>query len=117
MADFSLKAAWVPSGSRRVPPPRMSGYSSKCNSSTRSCSINVWTSWWLPTVTIVLPGAAFSNDIAWLIGAAFAPLVALGLCANFGLAYVGAYLLSGALATLAALGVNRWLRLKRETAK
>lgn len=62
-------------------------------------------------------GAAFSNDIAWLIGAAFAPLVALGLCANFGLAYVGAYLLSGALATLAALGVNRWLRLKREAAK
>ena len=62
-------------------------------------------------------GAAFSNDIAWLIGAAFAPLVALGLCANFGLAYVGAYLLSGALATLAALGFNRWLRLKREAAK
>ncbi len=62
-------------------------------------------------------GAAFSNDIAWLIGAAFAPLVALGLCAHFGLAYVGAYLLSGALATLAALGVNRWLRLKREAAK
>ena len=62
-------------------------------------------------------GAAFSNDIAWLIGAAFAPLVALGLCAKFGLAYVGAYLLSGALATLAALGVNRWLRLRREAAK
>lgn len=62
-------------------------------------------------------GAALSNDIAWLIGAAFAPLVALGLCAKFGLAYVGAYLLSGALATLAALGVNRWLRLKREAAR
>ncbi|MBS0225638.1 MAG: MFS transporter [Proteobacteria bacterium] len=62
-------------------------------------------------------GAALSNDIAWLIGAAFAPLVALGLCAKFGLAYVGAYLLSGALATLAALGVNRWLRLKRDAAR
>ncbi len=62
-------------------------------------------------------GAAFSNDIAWLIGAAFAPLVALGLCARFGLAYIGLYLLSGALATLAALGVNRWLRLKREAAR
>ncbi len=62
-------------------------------------------------------GAAFSSDIAWLIGAAFAPLVALGLCAKFGLASVGVYLLSGALATLAALGANRWLRQKREAAR
>jgi MFS family permease len=52
-------------------------------------------------------GAALSADLAWLIGAAFAPLVALGLSANFGLGYVSVYLLSGALCTLAALGINR----------
>jgi len=52
-------------------------------------------------------GAALTSDVAWLIGAAFAPLVALGLCAHFGLAFVGVYLLSGALATLVALGLNR----------
>ncbi|HEY4065739.1 MAG TPA: MFS transporter [Burkholderiaceae bacterium] len=51
-------------------------------------------------------GAALRSDLAWLIGAAFAPLVALGLSAHFGLAYVSVYLLSGAVATLAALSVN-----------
>jgi hypothetical protein len=56
-------------------------------------------------------GAALTSDLAWLIGAAFAPLVALSLCANFGLAYLGAYLLSGALGTLIALAVHmRWKR-------
>jgi len=55
-------------------------------------------------------GAALTSDFAWLIGAAFAPLVALGLCAHFGLAYMGAYLLSGALSTLLALLVHRWLK-------
>jgi MFS family permease len=53
-------------------------------------------------------GAALTSDLAWLIGAAFAPLVALGLCAHFGLAWLGAYLLSGAIGTLLALSVNRW---------
>ncbi len=57
-------------------------------------------------------GAALTSDLAWLIGAAFAPLVALGLCAKFGLAFLGAYLLSGAICTLAALGVNRMLKLR-----
>jgi MFS family permease len=52
-------------------------------------------------------GAALTADLAWLIGAAFAPLVALGLSAHFGLAYVSVYLLSGAACTLAALGINR----------
>lgn len=52
-------------------------------------------------------GAALSTDMAWLIGAAFAPLVALGVSARFGLVALGAYLLSGALCTLAALGINR----------
>ncbi len=57
-------------------------------------------------------GAALTSDLAWLVGAAFAPLVALGLSANFGVAYLGAYLLSGALCTLAALGLNRALKLR-----
>jgi MFS family permease len=48
-------------------------------------------------------GAALSADLAWLIGAAFAPLVALGLSAEFGLVAVSLYLLSGAVCTLVAL--------------
>jgi len=68
------------------------------------------------TVTANLPlkfrytGAALTADLAWLIGAAFAPLVVLGLSSQFGLAYVSVYLLSGAACTLAALGANRALR-------
>ncbi|MEH3086726.1 MAG: MFS transporter [Xylophilus ampelinus] len=54
-------------------------------------------------------GAALTSDFAWLVGAAFAPLVALGLSAHFGLGYVSLYLLSGAVCTLAALRVNRAL--------
>ncbi len=57
-------------------------------------------------------GAALTSDLAWLIGAAFAPLVALGLCAKFGLAFVGVYLLSGAICTLGALAMNRYLHLQ-----
>jgi MFS family permease len=52
-------------------------------------------------------GAALTSDLAWLIGAAFAPLVALGLSAHFGLAYVSVYLLSGAACTLAAIAFSR----------
>lgn len=52
-------------------------------------------------------GAALTADLAWLIGAAFAPLVALSVSSDFGLAWVGVYLLSGALCTLVALKVNR----------
>jgi MFS family permease len=54
-------------------------------------------------------GAALTTDFAWLFGAAFAPLVALGLSANFGLVYVSAYLLSGAACTIVALRINRAL--------
>src|SRR2546429_6417004 len=54
-------------------------------------------------------GAALTSDVAWLIGAGFAPLVALVLSAYFGLGYVSLYLLSGAAGTLAALWVNRRL--------
>ena len=54
-------------------------------------------------------GAALTTDLSWLIGAAFAPLVALGLSARFGLVAVSLYLLSGAACTLAALWVDRQL--------
>lgn len=52
-------------------------------------------------------GAALTADLAWLIGAAFAPLVALGLSARFGLGAVTLYLLSGVACTLLALRANR----------
>ncbi|EGD57187.1 major facilitator superfamily sugar transporter permease [Novosphingobium nitrogenifigens DSM 19370] len=54
-------------------------------------------------------GAALTNDLAWLVGAGFAPLVALWVSAHYGLLASGAYLLSGALATLLALWLNREL--------
>jgi MFS family permease len=57
-------------------------------------------------------GAALTSDLAWLVGAAFAPLVALGLSANFGLGYVSLYLLSGAVGSLAALSLNRKLEIR-----
>ncbi len=54
-------------------------------------------------------GAALTSDLAWLVGAGFAPLVALLLASKFGLVAAGAYLLSGALGTLIALGINKEL--------
>lgn len=48
-------------------------------------------------------GAALTADLSWLIGAAFAPLVALGLGTKFGLGAVSIYLLSGSAATWLAL--------------
>ncbi|GGA11535.1 MFS transporter [Dyella caseinilytica] len=57
-------------------------------------------------------GAALTSDFAWLIGAGFAPLVALGLSARFGLVAVSVYLLSGVACTLLALRVNRALAAK-----
>ncbi|MFZ1181562.1 MAG: MFS transporter [Herbaspirillum sp.] len=55
-------------------------------------------------------GAALTSDLAWLIGAGFAPLVALGVSTQFGLAYVGIYLLSGAVCSLVALGASHALK-------
>ena len=52
-------------------------------------------------------GAATTANLSWLIGAGFAPLVALFLATRFGLWSVGAYLLSGAICTLAALAINK----------
>ncbi|GJE29273.1 MFS transporter [Methylobacterium organophilum] len=54
-------------------------------------------------------GSALTSDLAWLFGAGFAPLVALTLSSRYGLAWVGVYLLSGGVATLLALGINRSL--------
>ncbi|MCD2323026.1 MFS transporter [Sphingomonas sp. IC-56] len=54
-------------------------------------------------------GAGTTATASWFIGAGFAPLAALFLASNFGLLSVGVYLLSGAICTLAALGLNREL--------
>jgi MFS family permease len=51
-------------------------------------------------------GAALTNDLAWLLGAGFAPLIVLFLSARYGLPCVGLYLLSGAVTTLLALSVS-----------
>jgi len=59
-------------------------------------------------------GAVITNDLAWLFGAAFAPLVALFIAGRFGVGYVGLYLLSGAIGTLLALGINRNLEMMRD---
>lgn len=52
-------------------------------------------------------GAALSADLAWLTGAAFAPLIALAMSARFGLVAVSFYLLSGAACTLLVLRYQR----------
>ncbi len=46
---------------------------------------------------------SLTGDIGWLFGAAFAPLVSLGLTLWFGIEFAGYYLLSGAVASLLAL--------------
>lgn len=50
--------------------------------------------------------SAITSDLAWLFGAGFAPFAALWLASRFGLLSSGAYLLSGAVCTLIALGVS-----------
>ena len=54
-------------------------------------------------------GSALTSDLAWLVGAGFAPLVALALSVTFGLAASGVYLLSGAVVTGLALFINKEL--------
>ncbi|MFD2237523.1 MFS transporter [Aureimonas populi] len=56
-------------------------------------------------------GSALTSDLSWLIGAGFAPLVALFFTSTFGVASIGVYLFSGAVCTLLALSWNRRLRL------
>lgn len=48
-------------------------------------------------------GTALATNLSWIIGAAFAPLVGLGLTALFGLWAASLYLLSGAVVSFAAL--------------
>ncbi|MBX2830034.1 MAG: MFS transporter [Rhodospirillales bacterium] len=52
-------------------------------------------------------GSALTSDLAWLLGAGFAPLIALYLCDKFGLPGVGVYLMSGAVVTLLVLQFNK----------
>lgn len=52
-------------------------------------------------------GALITSDLGWLLGAGFAPLVALSLSVYLGVGYVGLYLLSGAAGTLGALWITR----------
>ncbi|SEM70467.1 Predicted arabinose efflux permease, MFS family [Sphingomonas gellani] len=61
-------------------------------------------------------GAAITSNLAWLIGAGFAPLVALTLSSRLGAWAIGLYLMSGAACTIAALLINRqWGRKTRDT--
>ncbi|RTL51682.1 MAG: MFS transporter [Bradyrhizobiaceae bacterium] len=53
--------------------------------------------------------SALTSDFAWLFGAGFAPLAALILSSHFGLIASGAYLLSGAICTLAVLALSQQL--------
>ncbi|WP_296038288.1 MFS transporter [uncultured Agrobacterium sp.] len=55
-------------------------------------------------------GSAVTSDIAWLIGAGFAPAVALFLATEFGIAFIGIYLLSGAVCSIAALMIASRVR-------
>ncbi len=52
-------------------------------------------------------GSAITSDLGWLIGAGFAPLVALAGVEKFGLWAVAVYLLSGSVCTLGALMINK----------
>ncbi|MDO1584190.1 MFS transporter [Rhizobium oryzicola] len=54
-------------------------------------------------------GSALTSDLAWLVGAGFAPLVALGLATKFGIIFIGGYLISGAICTLLAIKLSRVL--------
>ena len=57
-------------------------------------------------------GSALTSDIGWLLGAGFAPLVALSGYEIFGLWAVCIYLLSGSACTLAALAANKQLEIR-----
>ena len=54
-------------------------------------------------------GSAFTSDLSWLIGAGFAPFVALSLSSQFGLVYASLYLLSGVVCTLVAIFFSKTL--------
>ncbi|AVA19852.1 MFS transporter [Rhizobium sp. LEGMi198b] len=54
-------------------------------------------------------GSALTSDLSWLIGAGFAPFVALALSSQFGLVYTSLYLLSGVVCTLVAIFFSKTL--------
>jgi len=54
-------------------------------------------------------GSALVSDLSWLIGAGFAPFVALALSSQFGLVYTSLYLLSGVVCTLVAIFFSKTL--------
>lgn len=54
-------------------------------------------------------GSALTSDLSWLIGAGFAPFVALSLSSQFGLVYTSLYLLSGVVCTLVAIFFSKTL--------
>lgn len=58
--------------------------------------------------------SALTSDLAWMFGAGFAPLVALLLATQFGLASSGAYLLSGSICTVIALLASHRLDLRND---
>lgn len=58
--------------------------------------------------------SALTSDLAWMFGAGFAPFAALILATSFGLASSGAYLLSGAVATVVALLLSHRLEIKND---
>ncbi|TCL69845.1 MFS transporter [Rhizobium sp. BK251] len=66
------------------------------------------------SLTYRYTASAVTSDIAWLIGAGFAPLVALSLSSAFGIAFAGYYLLSGAVCTLIALAFSKRLEITNE---
>ena len=59
-------------------------------------------------------GSALTSDLGWLLGAGFAPLVALGGYERFGLWAVAVYLLSGAVCTIGALAFNKRLEIRND---
>ncbi|TPE48933.1 MFS transporter [Amaricoccus solimangrovi] len=58
--------------------------------------------------------SALTSDLAWLVGAGFAPLVALLLASQFGLFASGLYLLSGAICSIVALILSQRLEIRDE---
>ncbi|MEM1287478.1 MAG: MFS transporter [Pseudomonadota bacterium] len=52
-------------------------------------------------------GSALSVNLSWIVGAAFAPLIGVGLTAAYGLGASAAYLLSGVVVTWIALYFHR----------
>jgi MFS family permease len=60
-------------------------------------------------------GAALTSDLSWLVGAGFAPLIALGLASQFGIIFIGGYLISGAICTILVLLLSNALDSAGET--